>query len=55
MNKPNFGFTKITVTVNGKPVGSEFLIDKETYVPVAREYVRIHDTAIFESRKTPAV
>ncbi|GGA27435.1 hypothetical protein [Paenibacillus physcomitrellae] len=36
------GFTKITVTVNGKRVGSGFLIDKETYLPVAAEYVPVH-------------
>ncbi|WP_169823385.1 hypothetical protein [Paenibacillus yonginensis] len=39
MNQQMNGFTKITVTVNGKRVGSGFLIDKETYLPVAPEYV----------------
>lgn len=32
-------FKRIKVTVNGEPVGSELLIDKETYLPVARQYV----------------
>ncbi|GIP22722.1 MULTISPECIES: hypothetical protein [Paenibacillus] len=32
-------FKRIMITVNGEPVGSELLIDEETYLPVARQYV----------------
>lgn len=30
---------KITITVNGKPIGTELWVDKVTYAPVNREPV----------------
>jgi hypothetical protein len=49
------GFTKITVTVNGKRVGSDLYLDKETYVPVAREYVNLHEQPEYASREPQMV
>ncbi|WP_199909974.1 hypothetical protein [Paenibacillus sp. CAA11] len=46
MNKQEQRFTKITVTVNGERVGNELLIDKETYLPVARQYVNKIETPV---------
>lgn len=52
MNQHDHKYTKIIVTVNGKRVGRELLIDNTTYLPVevaaspvSFEVVAAHETA----------
>ncbi|CAM4146961.1 hypothetical protein [Saccharibacillus endophyticus] len=37
MYTTNSNFTKITVTLNGEPVGNELLLDSVTFRPVTTE------------------